>query len=108
MKSDKDLYMDKNLVPRESNLIFYTSPDGRTRIDVFLQDETVWLTQKKMADLFQTTKQNISLHIKNIFLEKELTESSVVKDFLTTASDGKSYRIKFYNTKEWGKCKINH
>jgi hypothetical protein len=57
----------------------------------------VWLTQNLIAELFQTTKQNISLHLKNIFKEGELNENSVVKDFLTTASDGKNYKTKFYN-----------
>jgi hypothetical protein len=62
-----------------------------------VQDETVWLTQNLIAELFQTTKQNISLHLKNIFQDGELDENSVVKDFLTTAADGKNYNTKFYN-----------
>jgi hypothetical protein len=80
-----------------SQLIIYQSEDGQTKIDVRLQDETVWLTQKMMAELFQTTKQNISLHLRNVFAEGELQETSVVKDFLTTAADGKNYSTKFYN-----------
>ncbi|MBI4650814.1 virulence RhuM family protein [Candidatus Desantisbacteria bacterium] len=80
-----------------SQLIIYQTEDGETKLDVRFQDETVWLSQQLMAELFQTTKQNISLHIKNIFEEGELQEDSVVKDFLTTASDGKSYQTKFYN-----------
>ena len=78
-------------------LILYQTEDGRTRLEVRLQNQTVWLTQAQMADLFQTTKQNVSLHLKNIFAESELHEDSVVKEFLTTASDGKNYRTKFYN-----------
>lgn len=62
-----------------------------------MNEETVWLTQAQMASLFQTTKQNISLHVNNCFREKELDKNSVVKDFLTTASDGKQYKTKFYN-----------
>jgi hypothetical protein len=64
---------------------------------VQITDNTVWLTQADMVVLFQTTKQNISLHIKNIFEEGELKENSVVKEYLTTASDGKNYRTKYYN-----------
>ncbi len=62
-----------------------------------LDNETVWLTQARMANLFQTTKQNISLHLKNIFSEEELQEDSVVKEFLTTATDGKKYSTLHYN-----------
>ena len=71
-------------------LILYTTEDGKTSIQLKAQGETVWLTQMELADLFQTTKQNISLHIKNILLTNELSES-VVKDNLTTAADGKRY-----------------
>ncbi|MBU4478198.1 MAG: virulence RhuM family protein [Candidatus Omnitrophica bacterium] len=83
--------------PNKSELIIYQTEAGETKIDVRFQNETVWLSQQLMAELFQTTKQNISLHIKNIFEEGELSERSVVKDFLTTAADGKSYQTKFYN-----------
>ena len=80
-----------------SQIIIYQSEDGKTRLEVRLENETVWLTQKLMAELFQTTKQNISLHLQNIFEEGELTEDSVVKKFLTTARDGKKYKTLFYN-----------
>jgi hypothetical protein len=80
-----------------TELLIYTSPDGKTRIDVRLQDETVWLSQAQLGELFQTTKQNISQHIKNVFEERELRENSVVKEYLTTALDGKRYLTKFYN-----------
>jgi prophage antirepressor-like protein len=66
-------------------------------IEVILEDETVWLSQTQMAELFDSSKQNISLHINNVFKENELAEISVVKDSLTTASDGKKYRVKYYN-----------
>ncbi len=80
-----------------SQLLIYQSEDGRTRIEVQLQDETVWLTQKLMADLFQTSKQNIGQHLKNVFEEGELRKDAVVKKFFTTAADGKKYQTRFYN-----------
>lgn len=70
-----------------SQFIIYQTENGQTRLEVRLEDETVWLSQKLMAGLFQTTKQNISLHLKNIFDEQELIENAVVKDFLTTAAN---------------------
>lgn len=82
---------------KDNQIIIYKTEDGITKIDVRLENETVWLSQKQMAELFQTTKQNISLHVNNIFKEGELEENQVVKDFLTTASDGKNYHTKFYN-----------
>ncbi len=86
-----------NLPVNNSQFLIYQTENGETKIDVRFQDETVWLTQKTMAELFQTTKQNISLHLSNIFKEGELDKNSVVKEFLTTATDGKKYRTKFYN-----------
>ncbi len=80
-----------------SQIIIYQSESGETKLDVRLKDETVWLTQKDMADLFQTTKQNVGQHLKNIFEEKELDEHSVVKKFFTTASDNKRYQAFYYN-----------
>ena len=71
-------------------------PDDEIRLEVRLEEDTVWLTQAQMAELFQTTKQNVSLHTNNIFKEK-LLMSAVVKDSLTTAADGKHYRVKYYN-----------
>ena len=81
----------------KSQLIIYQTEDGKVKIDVRFQNDTVWLTQQLMAELFQTSKQNISLHIKNIFEEGELGMDSVVKEFLTTAADGKSYKTLYYN-----------
>jgi len=81
----------------DSEILLYQTEDGQTKIDVRLEDETVWLNQKQMVELFQTTKQNISLHIRNIFKEGELDQNSVVKDYLTTAADGKNYSTKYYN-----------
>jgi hypothetical protein len=80
-----------------SEIIIYQTGDGVTKIDVRMAGETLWLTQLQMAELFQTTKQNISLHIGNVFKEGELDPVSVVKDYLTTATDGKNYQTKYYN-----------
>jgi hypothetical protein len=74
--------------PNRSEILIYQSPDSGTRIDVTLEDETVWLSQAQMTELFQTTKQNISLHIKNLFEEKELAASSTVKESLTVQKEG--------------------
>ena len=80
-----------------NKIIIYTTVDGQTKIDVRLEDETLWLTQAQMCELYQTSKSNVSEHIKHIFEEKELEEDSVVRKFRTTASDGKSYMTTFYN-----------
>lgn len=80
-----------------NDLILYTSSDGQTRLNLRVDAQTVWLTQGEIAELFQTTKQNVSLHAKNIFGDSELAEDSVVKESLTTAADGKNYRTKLYN-----------
>jgi len=79
------------------DFIIYQSESGQTRLEVRLSDETVWLTQKRMAELFQTSVPNINMHLKNIFEEHELNEDSVIQDFLITAADGKNYRTKHYN-----------
>jgi hypothetical protein len=81
----------------KNEIIIYQNQDSSTKIEVRLEDETVWLTQAQMVELFQSSKQNVSLHINNIFRENELFEDSVVKDSLTTALDGKKYRTKYYN-----------
>ncbi|WP_405098053.1 virulence RhuM family protein [Oceanobacillus sp. FSL H7-0719] len=81
----------------KTDILIYQTEDGNTKIDVRLESETVWMTQKAIAELYQSTKQNISLHIKNIFEEEELDENSVVKYYLTTANDGKNYKTKHYN-----------
>ena len=71
-------------------ILLYQTKDGQTKIDVRLEKESVWLSQAQMAELFQTTKQNISLHIKNIFDENELSENSTVKEYLTVQTDDPS------------------
>jgi hypothetical protein len=80
-----------------SELILYTTEDGRSQIKLRAEQQTVWLTQLEMAELFDATKQNISLHLKNVFKDGELSADSVVKDSLTTAADGKRYRTQLYN-----------
>jgi len=81
----------------QSEILIYQNPTGNIKIDVRLEDETVWLTQKLMAELFDKSKKTISEHINNIFKEGELDEIAVVRYFRTTASDGKSYNTKYYN-----------
>jgi len=83
--------------PPGGQFLVYQTEDGKLRLDVRFEGETVWLTQQHMAELFQTTKQNVGQHLKNILEEGELTQESVVKDFFTTAADGKKYATKFYN-----------
>ena len=80
----------------QGEIILY-QPDETVRLEVRLEDETVWLTQAQMAELFQTTRNNITLHIGNIFSEGELEEQAVRKESLLTAADGKKYRTKLYN-----------
>lgn len=81
----------------ESSLIFYQTEDGATRFEVRLIEESVWLTQAQMSELFDKDKRTISEHIKNIFNERELKEDSVVRNFRTTATDGKNYQVIHYN-----------
>ena len=85
--------MEKN----QTNEIILYQPDDTLTLDVRVEDESVWLTQAQMAELFQTTRNNITLHTRNIFKEGELVEQSVSKESLLTAKDGKRYRTKFYN-----------
>ena len=81
----------------ENKIIIYTANDGKTKIDVKLEEETLWLTQAQMCELYQTSKSNVSEHIKHIFGEGELNEDSVVRKFRTTATDGKEYLVAHYN-----------
>ena len=78
-------------------IVLYQNPDGEIKIDVRLEDETVWLSQKDMAALFDKSVKTISEHIQNIFDEAELEKDSVIRNFRTTAADGKDYRTNFYN-----------
>ena len=80
-----------------NRILIYTGQDGLTKIDVKLEEDTLWLTQAQMCELYQTSKSNVSEHIKHIIEEGELQEDSVVRKFRTTAADGKSYLTTFYN-----------
>ena len=79
----------------QPNMIIYRTADGKSSVALFAKDGKVWLSQQQMAELFATSKPNISMHIANILKEKELNEISVVKKFLTTAADGKNYNVVF-------------
>ena len=81
----------------DSSLLLYQTEDGQTKIEVRLQDETVWLSQAQLCELFDKDKRTISEHIQNIFKEGELSEESVIRKFRTTASDGKNYQVNYYN-----------
>lgn len=81
----------------ENNIIFYTDEDNNVKIEVILENENVWLTQNSLAKLFDTTRNNITMHIKNIFNDEELEIGSVSKENLLTANDGKKYKTKLYN-----------
>ena len=81
----------------DSEILIYQTEDGRTRIQVRLEDETVWLTQKMMAELFQKDVRTINEHIRNIFKEGELTPKPVIRKFRITAADGKTYETNYYN-----------
>ena len=81
----------------EQNIIIYRTADGRASVALFAKDGKIWLNQQQMAELFATSKQLISHHIANILKENELKKFSVVKKYLTTAADGKSYNVVFYS-----------
>ena len=82
---------------RESDFIFYRGQDGLIHAQVILGDETVWVSQKTMSQIFDCSPDNISLHLKNIFNDQELNQNSVTEEFSATATDGKTYKTKFYN-----------
>jgi hypothetical protein len=84
-------------LPTQNNFILYQTPNGEVNVNVLLQDETIWLTQKMMAELFGVGIPAINKHLANIFETKELDENSVISILETTASDGKNYKTKFYN-----------
>ena len=90
---------EKNLAPNgnQGDIVIYQTDDGDTKIDVRFVDETVWLTQAQLCELYQASKSNVSEHIKHIFEEGELEENSVVRKFRTTAADGKQYNVTYYS-----------
>lgn len=88
--------------PEESHknpIIIYTTEDGLTKVDTTFDGDTVWLSIDQMAELFQRDKSTISRHIKDLFTEGELSQEAVIAKFATTASDGKTYQVEFYNLK---------
>ncbi len=87
----------RRTMQNKGEIVFYQTQDGVTKLSVNLQDETVWLSLEQMAELFQRDKSTISRHIKNVFEEGELSQVSVVANFATTASDGKTYQVEYYN-----------
>lgn len=92
--------MKNNLPAKQTDFLLYTGSDGKVNVEVFLKDETVWLTQKAMAELFGCTPDNISLHLKNIYEEKELDTNSTTEDFSVVQKEGKrqvSRKMEFYN-----------
>ena len=87
----------QNQSENQSNFLLYNGPDGNVKVDVFVQDETVWLTQDSIALLFGVQRPAITKHLKNIFESGELKEDSVSSILELTANDGKTYKTKFYN-----------
>ena len=81
----------------EQNIIIYKTQDGKVKLSLYARDGSVWMNQNQIAELFDTSVPNISMHIANILNEKELEENSVIKNYLTTASDGKNYEVAFYS-----------
>ena len=80
-----------------SQFLIYQNQEGDIKIDVRFEDETIWLSQAEMSVLFSKDKRTISEHISNIFKEGELDENSVIRNFRTTATDGKEYQVEYYN-----------
>jgi hypothetical protein len=89
--------MGEEKEPYTSDIILYTSPSGQARIEVWYQDESFWLTQKRMAEMFGVDVRTINEHLQNIFASKELIEDSVIRKFRITAEDGKKYLTNFYH-----------
>lgn len=84
-------------MPIATDFLIYSSPEGDVRVEAFLHEENIWLTQKRMAELFDVQVPTVNEHLKNIFKSGELDEASVIRRFLTTASDGKDYETGYYN-----------
>ncbi len=82
---------------QDNKILIYTGSDGLTKVEVRLEEDTLWLTQAQMCELYGTSKSNVSEHIKHIFEDGELAAESVVRKFRTTAADGKSYSTSYYN-----------
>lgn len=93
MEAGKEYWTD---MEENNRIIIYNTADGKASVSLFAKDGNVWMNQKQLAELFDTSKQNIGQHIANILKEGELDEHSVVKNYFTTASDGKQYEVTFY------------
>lgn len=89
----------KEIIANEgfNEILLYTTPNGKVKMEVFLRNETIWLTQQRIADLFGVDRSVITKHLRNIFLSNELSEDSVRAKIAHTASDGKNYKTQFYN-----------
>lgn len=85
------------MLDKNNQIIIYNTEDGQTKIEVKLENETVWLSQKQMAEIFDCSVDNVGLHLKNIFKDAELSEKAVTEEYSATASDGKNYIVKHYN-----------
>lgn len=97
MKSGNDWGLSDMSFENNTEILIYQTEDGQTKVDVRIEDETVWLSQPQIVELLQSSKANVSEHIKHIFDEGELSENAVVRNFRTTATDGKKYNVKYYN-----------
>jgi hypothetical protein len=86
--------MDNN---KKQNIIIYKTSDGKASVALYAKDGNIWMNQNQLAELFSTSVPNISMHIANILKDGELEQNSVVKDYLTTATDGKEYNVTFYS-----------
>ena len=89
--------MKKHKQPLDNQITIYQSPDGGVNIEVLYANENIWLTQKLIAQLFECSIDNVSLHLKNIFADGELDPKSVIEEYSTTAADGKEYKTKHYS-----------
>ena len=89
----------------ERNIIIYNTADGKASVALYAKDGMAWMSQNQLAELFDTSVPNISMHISNILKERELSKESVVKDYLTTASDGKKYKVTFFSLERFNSAK---
>jgi len=95
--SDKKENNTNSELQQFSNFVIFQTENGKVNIDVYFQDETLWLTQKLISELFEKGRSTITEHLKKIFTDGELNENSVCRDFRHTAEDGKTYNTKYYN-----------
>ncbi len=98
-KDSKKLNMKRADLEKFSNFVIFQTEKGKVNVDVFFENETLWLTQKMIAELFEVNVPAISKHFKNIFESEELAEKAVVSKMETTANDGKKYKTKYFNLK---------